>query len=193
VAEFVRDVAATQQRKQSHAWPARAAVTARAFFFIQPTKHMKSGFVFYRSWLDSMSLMTEEERNELLWVILRMGLYNEEPKQMSRMVAISWSLIRTQMEVNNQRYENSIQRRQKQNESKMEAKQKQNESKTEAKQEQNESKTVAKEKVKEKEKEKEKVKVKVKEGEVDFSDFSDMDEFDKMEAETRRRLNLPPL
>ena len=140
-----------------------------------------------------MSLMTEEERNELLWVILRMGLYNEEPKQMSRMVAISWSLIRTQMEVNNQRYENSIQRRQKQNESKMEAKQKQNESKTEAKQEQNESKTVAKEKVKEKEKEKEKVKVKVKEGEVDFSDFSDMDEFDKMEAETRRRLNLPPL
>jgi len=154
---------------------------------------MKSGFVFYRSWLDSMSLMTEEERNELLWVILRMGLYNEEPKQMSRMVAISWSLIRTQMEVNNQRYENSIQRRQKQNESKTEAKQKQNESKTEAKQEQNESKTVAKEKVKEKEKEKEKVKVKVKEGEVDFSDFSDMDEFDKMEAETRRRLNLPPL
>ena len=117
---------------------------------------MKSGFVFYRSWLDSMSLMTEEERNELLWVILRMGLYNEEPKQMSRMVAISWSLIRTQMEVNNQRYENSIQRRQKQNESKTEAKQKQNESKTEAKQEQNESKTVAKEKVKEKEKEKEK-------------------------------------
>ena len=115
---------------------------------------MKSGFVFYRSWLDSMSLMTEEERNELLWVILRMGLYNEEPKQMSRMVAISWSLIRTQMEVNNQRYENSIQRRQKQNESKTEAKQKQNESKTEAKQEQNESKTVAKEKVKEKEKEK---------------------------------------
>ena len=132
---------------------------------------MKSGFVFYRSWLDSMSLMTEEERNELLWVILRMGLYNEEPKQMSRMVAISWSLIRTQMEVNNQRYENSIQRRQKQNESKTEAKQKQNESKTEAKQEQNESKTVAKEKVKEKEKEKEKVKVKVKEGGVDFSGY----------------------
>ena len=165
---------------------------------------MKSGFVFYRSWLDSMSLMTEEERNELLWVILRMGLYNEEPKQMSRMVAISWSLIRTQMEVNNQRYENSIQRRQKQNESKTEAKQKQNESKTEAKQkqneskteakqEQNESKTVAKEKVKEKEKEKEKVKVKVKEGGMDFSDFSDLDEFDRMEAETRRRLNLPPL
>ena len=60
-----------------------------------------------------MSLMTEDERNELLWVILRMGLYNEEPKQMSRVVAISWSLIRTQMEVNNQRYENSIQRRQK--------------------------------------------------------------------------------
>ena len=114
---------------------------------------MKSGFVFYRSWLDSMSLMTEEERNELLWVILRMGLYNEEPKQMSRMVAISWSLIRTQMGVNNQRYENSIQRRQKQNESK-----------TEAKQKQNESKSVAKDKVKEKEKEKEKVKVKVKEG-----------------------------
>jgi len=136
-----------------------------------------------------MSLMTEEERNELLWVILRMGLYNEEPKQMSRMVAISWSLIRTQMEVNNQRYENSIQRRQKQNESKTEAKQKQNESKTEAKQEQNESKTVAKEKVKEKEKEK----VKVKEGGMDFSDFSDLDEFDRMEAETRRRLNLPPL
>ena len=105
---------------------------------------MKSGFVFYRSWLDSMSLMTEEERNELLWVILRMGLYNEEPKQMSRMVAISWSLIRTQMEVNNQRYENSIQRRQKQNESKTEAKQKQNESKMEAKQKQNESKTEAK-------------------------------------------------
>ena len=118
---------------------------------------MKSGFVFYRSWLDSMSLMTEEERNELLWVILRMGLYNEEPKQMSRMVAISWSLIRTQMEVNNQRYENSIQRRQKQNESKTEAKQKQNESKTEAKQEQNESKTVAKEKVKEKEKDRKSV------------------------------------
>ena len=101
---------------------------------------MKSGFVFYRSWLDSMSLMTEEERNELLWVILRMGLYNEEPKQMSRMVAISWSLIRTQMEVNNQRYEAVFSA----GKSKTKAKRKQNGSKTKAKQKQNRGKTKAK-------------------------------------------------
>lgn len=165
---------------------------------------MKSGFVFYQSWLDSMSLMDEQERNELLWIILRMGLYNEEPQEMSRLVAVSWSLIRPQMIVNNQRYDNAIQRRQKQNESKIQANekqnrsktvanQKQNESKTEAKSEQNESKSVAKEKEKEKDKEKEKEKEKVKEIGADvFSDFSDLDEFDRIEAESRRRNNLPP-
>ncbi len=157
---------------------------------------MKTGFIFYKSWLDSMALMNDDERNELLWIILRKGLYNEDPTDMSRVVAVSWSLIQTQMDVNHRRYENAIQRRAKQNQSKTEANEKQNESKTEAKPKQNESKTVAKEKVKErdKEKEKDKEKVKVKEGGEDvFIDDDGLDEFDRIVIETRRRNNLPEL
>ena len=127
----------------------------------------REGFVFYRSFYEALSALDPESRDAVFMAICEYGLDGEEPEG-SGVVSAIFSLIKPQIDANNQRYANG----KKGGRPKTESEPNNNQTETEVKPNQNQSETNQKpndnqtkpntqnSKPKEKEKEKEKYKEK---------------------------------
>ena len=102
---------------------------------------MRDSFIFYRSFYEAISDLSNEQQLEIYQAIARYSLNFEEPI-LSGVTATIFKLIKPQLEANNKRYVNGKQPKNKQNGSKTEAKISKTEakiSKTEANENENEN------------------------------------------------------
>jgi hypothetical protein len=83
---------------------------------------MKHGFVFYRSWYETIQHLPNKVMTELLLAIINYGLNQVEPEKLSQLSNNYWRLIKPILDANNKRYENGKKAKHKQSTSKEEAK-----------------------------------------------------------------------
>lgn len=67
---------------------------------------MADGFVMYRSFVDALELLTDEEYGAATRAINRYAIYGEEPGELSRMAQMVFIMARPQIDANNDRREN---------------------------------------------------------------------------------------
>ena len=78
---------------------------------------MRDGFIFYRSFYEAISDLSNEQQLEIYQAIAKYSLNFEEPI-LSGVTATIFKLIKPQLEANNKRYVNGKQPKRKQNGSK---------------------------------------------------------------------------
>jgi hypothetical protein len=100
---------------------------------------MRTYFIFYRSFYESINDLPEFQQLELYKAIFELSLNDSEPKLTGISKSI-FTLIRPQIVANNQRFKNGSKAKAKRNGSEIEAKKKQTESETEANKNKNKNK-----------------------------------------------------
>lgn len=69
---------------------------------------MKESMVFYASWLDAIKNLPREMQGEVLTTIIEYGLYGETTASLKPITRAMLALVKTQIDINNKRYENSL-------------------------------------------------------------------------------------
>ena len=69
---------------------------------------MKDSMVFYASWLDAIKNLPREMQGEVLTAIIEYGLTGETTASLKPITKAMLALVKTQIDINNKRYENSL-------------------------------------------------------------------------------------
>lgn len=69
---------------------------------------MKDSMVFYASWLDAIKNLPREMQGEVLTAIIEYGLSGETTASLKPITKAMLALVKTQIDINNKRYENSL-------------------------------------------------------------------------------------
>lgn len=69
---------------------------------------MKDSMVFYASWLDAIKNLPREMQGDVLTAIIEYGLYGETTAPLKPITKAMLALVKTQIDINNKRYENSL-------------------------------------------------------------------------------------
>lgn len=69
---------------------------------------MKDSMVFYARWLDAIKNLPREMQGEVLTAIIEYGLTGETTASLKPITKAMLALVKTQIDINNKRYENSL-------------------------------------------------------------------------------------
>lgn len=69
---------------------------------------MKESMVFYASWLDAIKNLPREIQGEVLTAIIEYGLTGVTTESLKPIAKAMLALVKTQIDINNKRYENSL-------------------------------------------------------------------------------------
>lgn len=104
---------------------------------------MRDSIVFYKSFVEALNELPDEDRLRLYDAILNFGIYDKEP-ELSGIDAAVFALVRPQIEANNRKYQNGIKGGRPKNQSETKTKPNDNQTKTKTKPNDNQSITKAK-------------------------------------------------
>lgn len=67
---------------------------------------MREGFIFYASWMDAIKNLPRDIQGDVLTAIIEYGLYGETTDNLKPITKAMLSMVKPQIDANNQRYEN---------------------------------------------------------------------------------------
>lgn len=143
---------------------------------------MREGFIFYASWMDAIKNLPRDIQGDVLTAIIEYGLYGETTDNLKPITKAMLSMVKPQIDANNQRYENG----KKGGRPKVEA----NQGETKQKPKNNQSETKQEPKEKEKEKDKDKYNTPCNPPAGDKEAYDEFERFRKAYPGNRRGLKI---
>lgn len=141
---------------------------------------MREGFIFYASWMEAIKNLPRDIQGDVLTAIIEYGLYGETTDNLKPITKALLSMVKPQIDANNQRYENG----------KKGGRPKVNDNQSETKQEPRNNQSETKQKPKEKEKDKEKDNIPYNPLAGDKEVFEEFERFRKAYPGNRRGIKI---